>query len=258
MNDNFLMAWMTVERPEPEARELVVLKERPGGRNAVEAAIGDCVMDHLAGLEIIARVGSHKKALAYIQNKLPETKKVRSGDFGEILASEYISQLTEFEVPIKRLRWKDDRNVPMRGNDVVAIRKSQDRWRLLKAEAKSRENLGSSTIQEAVEDLEKHGGRPNPSSLAFISARLREQNRDGDAAVIEDFQLRAPKPSDIEHLVFTLSGNDPTTHLKTGLGKGLAIRRNMVGCIIADHQPFIKTVFERIHAGKRRRNHRTA
>src|SRR5262245_17325220 len=112
MTNNFLIAWMKLEWPEPKARELIVLKERPGGRAAVEAAINECVMDHLAGLEIISRIGSYKKALAFIRNKLPETKKVRSGDFGEILASEYINQLTEFKVPIKRLRWKDDRNVP--------------------------------------------------------------------------------------------------------------------------------------------------
>jgi hypothetical protein len=183
---------------------------------------------------------------------------VRSGDFGEILASEYIDQCTEYQVPIKRLRWKDDRNTTMRGNDVIAIQKHLKRWRLLKAESKSRAALSEGVVGEAVEGLDKHAGRPNPSSLAFISSRLREENRDTEAAVFEELQSRTPRPDEIEHLVFTLSGNNPTRHLKRHVGDTNAkIRRHLVGCVIADHQQFINTTFERIHAGSSRRDRRS-
>jgi len=250
---------METTRPEVGVEELLVLQERPGRRSMIEVAIQETVKDHLAGLDVVKRIGGYKKTLSYIRNKLPTAKRVRSGDFGEILASEYIDQCTEYHVPIKRLRWKDDRDTTMRGNDVIAIRKRMKRWCVLKAEAKSKANLGETVVGKAVEGLEKHAGRPNPSSLAFISSRLHELNNHSEAAVFVDFQSRTPEPDEIEHLVFTLSGNNPTNHLKKHLGKKTApIRRHLVGCVIADHQQFIKTIFDRIYAGNTRRNRRTS
>ena len=143
----------------------------------------------------------------------------------------------------------------MRGDDVIGIRRNGTRWQLLKAESKSRAALSEAVIGEAVDGLQKNGGRPNPSSLAFISSRLRETDRDAEAAVFEGLQSRPPRPGDVEHLVFSLSGNDPMRHLKQHRADGsAAIRRHLVGCVIADHQDFIRTVFDGIHAGNLRRN----
>lgn len=254
-----LKDWMDTTQPEVGVEELLVLQERPGRRSAIKVAIQETVKDHLAGLDIVKRIGGYNKTLSYIRNKLPTAKRTRSGDFGEILASEYIDQCTEYRVPIKRLRWKDDRDTAMRGNDVIAIKKRLKRWCLLKAESKSRATLSETVVQQAVDGLNKHAGRPNPSSLAFISSRLHELNRDSEAAVFEDLQSRTPEPNEIEHLVFTLSGNNPTNHLKNHLGKkNSPIRRHLVGCVIADHQQFIETIFDRIHAGNTSRNRRTS
>jgi len=254
-----LKDWMDTTLPEAGVEEFLVLQERPGGRSKIEVAIQDTVKDHLAGLDIVERIGGYKKTLSYIRNKLPMAKRVRSGDFGEILASEYIDQCTEYRVPIKRLRWKDDRDTTMRGNDVIAIKKRIKRWCLLKAESKSRATLSETVVKQAVDGLDKDAGRPHPSSLAFISSRLRELHRDAEAAVFEDLQSRSPKSDEIEHLVFTLSGNNPTNHLKKHLGKKTApIRRHLVGCVITEHQQFIKTIFDRIHAGNTRRNRRAS
>src|SRR5215211_1881247 len=96
--------WMETTRPDAEVADLFVLLERPQSRAAVERAIQQTVLDHLAGLDVLRRIGGYKKTLAYIRNKLPSSKRVRSGDFGEILASEYIDQCTEYRVPIKKLR----------------------------------------------------------------------------------------------------------------------------------------------------------
>src|SRR5262249_11484188 len=148
------------------------------------------------------------KTEAFIRNKVPTDKKTRSGDLGEILASEYIEQCTRYGVPIKRLRWKDDRQTTMRGNDVLALRIEDRKCHLLKAESKSRASLQESVVGEAVDGLAKHRGRPNPSSLAFISSRLRDMNTsdgDGLASVFERLQSGKLKAASIEHLVFTFS-----------------------------------------------------
>ena len=242
-------------RPDAVIPELLVLRERDGQRAIVQPAIQETVKDHLAGIDVVSKIGGYAKTLAYIRNKMPSAKRVRSGDFAEILATEYIDQCTEYRVPIKRLRWKDDRNTTMRGDDVLGIRRDGQRWKVLKAESKSRAALSEAVIGEAVDGLQKNGGRPNPSSLAFISSRLRETDRDAEAAVFEGLQSRPPRPGDVEHLVFSLSGNDPMRHLKQHRADGsAAIRRHLVGCVIADHQDFIRTVFDGIHAGNLRRN----
>jgi hypothetical protein len=190
----------------------------------------------------------YSEAEAFIRNKVPTAKRAMSGDLGEILASEYIDQCTDFEVPIKRLRWKDDRNTAMRGNDVLAIVLSKTACRLLKAESKSRMTLQGSVVGEAVDGLAKHSGRPNPSSLAFISARLREQGNDKLAEVFEAIQSGQLKVDTVEHLVFTFSGNDPTEHLKKHVSSKQDRRRHLVGCVVVGHQDFIKRTFANLNA----------
>ena len=83
------------------------------------------VPTHYAAEERIARVMSRlgkQRAAAYIRQKLPTSKSMRSGDLGEILGSEYIEDSTGCEVAVHRLRWKDHRNMAMRGDDIIAIK----------------------------------------------------------------------------------------------------------------------------------------
>jgi len=252
MSNLNLKEWMSPTNPVSGIDHLVVLTERHGKRSAVQKAIEETVRDHFAGLDILARIGKYKTTLEFIRNKLPPSKRTRSGDFGEVLASEYIDQLTEYRVPIKKLRWKDDRATTMRGNDVIAIRRAKNKkWRVLKGESKSRARLTPSVVTEAIDGLDQHAGRPNPSTLAFISHRLRELSRDDEAEVFEDLQSRTPKIEEVEQMVFTLSGNDPTAHLQTEYDKGASVVRHFVGCVISDHQLFIQALFDNVHAGKR-------
>src|SRR5438309_1386919 len=94
-----LNEWMEEQRPEARAKDLLLLPERPGKRAVVQAAIEETVKDHLVGLEILARIGGYEQTLAVIRNKLPMAKRIQSGDFGEIMASEYIDQCTGYRVP---------------------------------------------------------------------------------------------------------------------------------------------------------------
>lgn len=241
---------MEATYPEADNRRLVILQERTGARALAEPAFRETVLDHLVNLSHIHRIGGYKKALRHIRSKMPRPVQVRSGDCGEILATEYIEQFTPYRVPVKRLRWKDDRDVAMRGDDVLALRKAVTKWHVLKAEVKSRESLAAAVVREAVASLSRHAGRPNPCSLSFIESRLRDEGRHDEADVIGGLQARTPRDGEIEHLIFTLSGNDPCAHLKSQLVASSAWKRHLVGCVITDHQAFIKKVFDSIVAGK--------
>jgi hypothetical protein len=51
---------------------------------------------------------------------------------------------------------------------------------------------------------------------------------------------------DIEHLVFTLSGNDPLPILiPHSVGE---VQRRLTGMVLFDHQEFIKNLFDEMHA----------
>lgn len=99
-------------------------------------------------------------AAALIEGKLPTTKAIRSGDLGEIFATEWIDTHSGgYHAPIKRLRWKDHRNMAMRGEDVIGILQDPQTQRLhfLKTEAKSRATLTAQVAAEARANLDKDG-----------------------------------------------------------------------------------------------------
>lgn len=221
------------------------MNERDGGRASVFKSIVATVADHLVDLEIIERMGGFNKSAAFVRNRLPEGKKPRSGDLGEILATEYVNQKSKFRTPVKRLRYKDDRNLAMRGDDVLGFREARTRIKVLKVEAKSRVHLSPSVIKDAKDGLAKHRGRPNPGTLAFIEYVLRKEGRDAEAELIARLQCDTIRARDIQHLVFTLSGNDPTKCLRKHtdvVHDGIALM--LCGCQVAKHGEFTKNVFD--------------
>jgi hypothetical protein len=151
----------------------------------------------------LARLGK-PAAAALIQGKLPTTKAIRSGDLGEIYATEWIDAHSGgYRAPIKRLRWKDHRNMAMRGDDVIGILQDPQTQRLhfLKTEAKSRVALTTQVLTEARAGLDKDGGLPSAHALSFISARLLELNQLPLADAIDDALLKhGIPPQNVRHL----------------------------------------------------------
>ena len=225
---------------------VAVWNERPGARahTAGLKAVSELVAKHFVGEAIILQAGGYTKAAAVIANSLPTNKRTRSGDLGELLATEYIDAQTAFLIPIRKLRWKSDREMPMHGNDVVAVDPTQDPVRVLKGECKSRAVFGAAVVKEAAKALDKDSGRPNPSTLAFIAKRLYEDKRDAEADVYRDLQSKAAiRPKQVTHLIFALCGNDPSAHLKATPKPRAGIKRETAAIVITDHGAFIEKVF---------------
>lgn len=116
--------------------------ERPGARSFGLAALKKLVADHFVGEGTIAKAGGYTKSAAIISNSLPTNKRTRSGDLGELLATEYLNSETPFVVPIRKLRWKSDRETAMHGNDVIGVDTKGKPVRVLKGECKSRAAFG--------------------------------------------------------------------------------------------------------------------
>jgi hypothetical protein len=200
----------------------------------------------------LARLGK-PAAAALIQGKLPTTKAIRSGDLGEIYATEWIdAQSGGYRAPIKRLRWKDHRNMAMRGDDVIGILQDPQtlRLRFLKTEAKSRINLTAQVLTEARAGLDKDGGLPSAHALSFISARLLELGNAPLADAIDDALLKhGIQLQSVRHLLFTFSGNAPDALLTASLhAYPGAIMQWAVGLRVDGHAAFVGAIYDRVIA----------
>lgn len=244
MSGDLFKKWLkAAAKPQPGVS---LYTERPGARSLGLAALKKLVADHFVGEGTIAKAGGYTKSAAIIANSLPNNKRTRSGDLGELLATEYLNSETPFVVPIKKLGWKSDREMPMHGNDVIGVDTKGKPIRVVKGECKSRAAFGKSTVEEAAASLDLHDGRPNPSTLAFITKRLYEENRDAEAKVFQDLQSEgAISSKNISHLIFALAGNDPSKHLAVGpKSKHAGIKRESTAIVIGDHGAFVAAVYE--------------
>jgi len=200
----------------------------------------------------LARLGKSASA-ALIEGKLPTTKAIRSGDLGEIYATEWIDAHSGgYRAPIKRLRWKDHRNMAMRGDDVIGILQDAQSQRLhfLKTEAKSRAALTAQVLTDARTALDKDGGLPSAHALSYISARLLELDNLPLADAIDDALLKHGIPQQsVRHLLFTFSGNAPDALLTASLQAYPGpVNQWGIGLHVDGHGAFIGAVYDRVIA----------
>lgn len=200
----------------------------------------------------LARLGK-ATAAQMITDLLLQTPQIRSGDLGEIYATEWIDAHSGYRAPIKRLRWKDHRNMAMRGDDVIGmiLDPATQRLRFLKTEAKSRIDLRAQTLEEARTGLDKDGGLPSSHALSFISARLMELGTDAPLvdAIDEALYRNGIPPESVKHLLFTFSGNSPQALLTQALQAYPGpIGQWGIGLHVNGHAAFVGAVYDRVIA----------
>jgi hypothetical protein len=236
-------------------RVRVLTGRAPDMSKAVQLSAA-AVPAHYAAEERIAhallRLGK-PGAAQLISDLLPQTPQIRSGDLCEIYATEWIDAHSGYRAPIKRLRWKDHRNMAMRGDDVIGmtIDPATQRLRFLKTEAKSRIALRARTLQEARAGLDKDGGSPSSHALSFISARLMELGNDAPLvdAIDEALYRHGIPPESVKHLLFTFSGNSPQALLTQALQSYPGpIGQWGVGLHVDGHAAFIGAVYVQVIA----------
>ena len=186
-----------------------------------------------------------------IRSLIPTTPDACAADIGEILAAEWITESSNgYHVPIKRLRWKDHPDMSPRGVDVVGIREStsnQDRLEFIKGEAKCHNYLSSSAIKNARNSLDSDEGLLNSATISYIANRLMDDCDEqglGHKMLILLTHCNIAF-SDVKHLVFTVSSNDPEPILLSSISSyGGNIDQMYVGMHIKDHRNFIRQIYE--------------
>lgn len=228
--------------------------EKDGGRDEIRDDLVQTIRSHYDRLERIAedveRLG-YKIAAEILSELMPQTKKGRSGDLGEILATELVEEEIGLRVPVRRLRYKDGRNMAMRGDDFIGAGyggKDEKLW-LLKGEAKSNKKLSKTTVTSARKVLDRDNGRCTPDSLLFVANRLLESNDPDENALGRDLRdevgLKSLRTGRIDHMLFTVSGNGAHASLKEDLDAAGTNRDHYVVNIhVDDHQDFIAAMYE--------------
>jgi len=241
--------WLDVSTSVVGRHSLRVLTERDGSRSSVLDDLRELVRGHYVDPKLtakrIASLGAPKTA-ALLREHVPTGKRARSGDLGEVLATELAEQELQYDVPIRRLRWKDGREMALRGDDIIGLaHDSKDKLLLLKGESKSRATLSTAVLDEAGGALDSDRGRPTRHSVLFVAERLRELGDDGLAEELEEAVLASFRGISVAHMLFVLAGGPPKSLLEGHL-KGAAKKkriRHAVGVRIEDHAKFIELLF---------------
>lgn len=224
-------------------------------QNLIEELIDflpDYYIDPISMASTLERLGK-LAAAEKLRTKLPEVTKIRSGDIGEIITTDYIDEKTVFSVPIKKLRWKDHRNMAMRGDDVIGvfINQANQTIKFLKAEAKSNQSLSRNVLIKARDELDLDEGLPAPHALEFVAERLRETGNQALADLIEKAQLvDGIGNSQVEHLLFTFTESNPETLQKEAFENYSGnIKQSSVGFQVRNHQALIGSVYQGVLDG---------
>lgn len=247
-------SWCDAAKETDKRKSYWTYVEKDGGRAAIKDALVETIRSHYDRLDRIAddvaRLG-YEAAAEILRAELPQTKKGRSGDLGEILATELVEEEVGLRVPVRRLRYKDGRNMAMRGDDFIGAGYDSDGTKLwlLKGEAKSNKSLGKTTVTSARKVLSRDHGRCTPDSLLFVANRLLESDDEKDVelgrTLRDEVGLKSLRADRIDHMLFTMSGNGPHASLKDDLDSASTDRDQFVVNIhIEDHQDFIKAMYE--------------
>ncbi len=248
--------WCDATKKKTKRKHYWTYVEKLGGRDEIRKALAETIRSHYERLERIAddiaRLG-YGVAADILRTELPQTRKARSGDLGEILATELVEEEIGLRVPVRRLRYKDGRNMAMRGDDFIGAGyggPDSKLW-LLKGEAKSNKVLGKATVTNARKVLNRDNGRCTPDSLVFVANRLLESDDADDIklgrAIRDEVGLKALQADRIDHMLFTVSGNGPHSSLTEDLdAAGKNRDQYVVNLHIPDHQEFIAEMYEEV------------
>lgn len=187
----------------------------------------------------------HAVAYEKLKLKFPISPKIRSGDIGEIISCTYMEEQLGYLVPIKKLQWRDHRNMAMRGDDVIALKFEEDNIHFIKCEAKSAKSLSTNTLVEARKELDSYDGRPSPHSIDFIIERLFETGNDSIAAQLESYIYKqSMKNNDVKHLLFVVTKSNPNSLQKDAFNnyKG-GFPQISIGLKVNKHSELIDEIF---------------
>jgi hypothetical protein len=199
--------------------QAISLEEAEGSRTKIEGALLAALYDHhihphrVSGA--LRRLG-YEKAAAVLLQHFPRADRTRKGNFGEVVASEHLRQRHGLQMPVFKLRYADNPQMPQRGEDIVAF-EVDDEARIVTlciGEAKVRITNSSAAIREAHDRL-SDAYHPYPVALSLISSVLHESgNHELGDQVDELMETMAQKRLPRQNWIFVITESQPSDTFK--------------------------------------------
>lgn len=131
---------------------------------------------------------------------LPTADKTKKGNLGEVILTEYLSQVSGLDVLIYKLRYNPNVDQSMKGDDVLLVNENK----IILGESKFRSFPSKKAVDDASVSMKNTLALP--ISLGFIADRLYDQNQIELAEKIYDIQFKLSKANfDIKNIGFLLS-----------------------------------------------------
>ncbi len=199
--DNFVASWLRSQLERKYTSFVcTVLTEIAGSRPQVERALTEAVFVHHNDPETYRQKLAHLgfPATAAALDRRPRSVKTRLGNFGEVLASEFLRQIRGCRIPVYRLRYNCNDESSPKGDDVLAFEFADKRRgvkdTVIVAEVKVRSSFRSEAVVEAHDALLK-GHRPRPKSFMFVVDVLFKEGKADEAKRLLDLSHRFGKRS---------------------------------------------------------------
>lgn len=207
--------WLEVEDKTQAERAFAEQKavESDGIRATIKPFLAEALHDHHTPRQRVAQVLAelgYAGAAEYFSQELPKADRTRKGNFGEVVASEHLSQRYGYSMPVFKLRHRDS-GLPMRGEDIVAFEVSGEGEivRVIIGEAKAVKRFAKATVRAAHERL-KIAYQPRPKTLAMLSNILYDRGDDALAEQIDRISAALPKRAfPCSHWIFVINEAQP-------------------------------------------------
>jgi hypothetical protein len=159
--------------------------------------------------ELVEKLG-YKVAISKF-NKRPAVDKVRKGNFGEIIACEYLKHISSFDIPVFRLRWNPNPDTSMRGEDALAFKLDKSgKNEICIVESKVVSQFNSDTVSEAHGQL-----KLSIKSIPFVYSKLRESGEIEKAnAILELLNPSTGNSPKRSNFLMLVTGNVPENPFK--------------------------------------------
>jgi len=213
---NYNKVWLNLHDPPEDYDDFdsFILKEKKESRKIIKKALSDAIIFHHTPDRTFKKIEKsledleYKKIASKISTYMPKSDKVKKGNFGEVISAEYLCQEKSYEMPVFKLKYSHNLNMPSHGQDIVSFQIKDDHINLICiAEAKYSKKYDSGVIRKAHNQL-KYLYEVNPSSLSLIEQVLSDKgevtlcdqvaNLNGDLA-LRDFPRH--------NWIFILTGN---------------------------------------------------
>ncbi|MEG2145566.1 MAG: Hachiman antiphage defense system protein HamA [Lachnospiraceae bacterium] len=136
--------------------------------------------------------------------KLPDKSEdfgpaTRSGDFAELLISDYLEYLLNYYVPKERYQNKFNRNTSSQGTDVIGLKmfsrddSKDDELVVFEVKAQTSGKKPKNRLQDAINDSQKDCLR-KAETLSAIKQRMIERGDMEHVKLVERFQNKADRP----------------------------------------------------------------